>query len=35
MSGHYARNLKWTNEIWGLHALGNDYYITVSDDATL
>lgn len=35
MSGHFARNLKWTNEVWGLHALSNDLYLTVSDDASL
>jgi microtubule-associated protein-like 6 len=35
LSGHYARNAQWTNEIWGLTALSNSRYITVSDDGTL
>lgn len=35
MSGHYAKNLKWTNEIWGLYPLKNNMFLSVSDDATL
>jgi hypothetical protein len=34
MSGHYARNLQWTNEVWGLAHLSEGKFITVSDDAT-
>ena len=35
MTGHYARNLKWTNEVWGLYPLSNETFLTVSDDAIL
>jgi WD40 repeat protein/Ca2+-binding EF-hand superfamily protein len=35
MSGHYAKNLKWTNEIWGLTPLKDTRFLTVSDDGTL
>lgn len=35
MSGHFARNLKWTNEVWGLCALNNKQFLSVSDDGTL
>lgn len=35
MNGHYAKNLKWTNEIWGLFPLPENKYLTVSDDGTL
>lgn len=35
MSGHFARNGKWTNEVWGLSPIDEDRYLTVSDDGTL
>jgi WD40 repeat protein/Ca2+-binding EF-hand superfamily protein len=35
LSGHFARNAKWTNEVWGLSALSQNRYLTVSDDGTL
>ena len=35
MTGHYARNLKWTNEVWGLYPLNDEKFLTVSDDAVL
>lgn len=35
MSGHFARNLKWTNEVWGLSQMKNDTFLTVADDGTL
>jgi WD40 repeat protein/Ca2+-binding EF-hand superfamily protein len=35
MSGHFARNDKWTNEVWGLSTIDEDRYLTVSDDGTL
>ena len=35
MSGHYSPNVQWTNEVWGLAAIGSDRILTVSDDATL
>ena len=35
MTGHYAKNLKWTNEVWGLTFIDSDKYLTVSDDATI
>lgn len=35
MAGHFAKNNKWTNEIWGLYPLKDSRYLTVSDDGTL
>ncbi len=35
MNGHYAKNLKWTNEVWGLWPLQHNRFLTVSDDSTL
>lgn len=35
MTGHFARNLQWTNEVWGLAILSENKFVTVSDDATL
>jgi len=40
MTSHYARNLKWTNEVWGLTKLHKtdlktSNFLTVSDDGTL
>ena len=35
MSGHYSKNVKWTNEVWGLWPLLNNKFLTVSDDGTL
>jgi hypothetical protein len=35
MNGHWARNNKWTNEIWGLWNLSKGRFLSVSDDATL
>ena len=32
---HYAANSRWTNEIWGLSAVSDGNYLTVSDDRTL
>lgn len=34
MSGHYSPNSKWTNEVWGLSTLKDQFY-TCSDDATI
>ncbi len=35
LSGHYAKNKKWTNEVWGLAITQDDHCLTVSDDGTL
>ncbi len=35
MTGHFSRNLKWTNEVWGLATISDKKFATVSDDATL
>lgn len=36
MSGHYAANAKWTNEVWGLSLMQrDDEFVTCSDDATV
>lgn len=36
MSGHYAANAKWTNEVWGLAITpGEDKFVTCSDDSTV
>ena len=36
MSGHYAANAKWTNEVWGLSLMKvGDQFVTCSDDATV
>jgi WD40 repeat protein/Ca2+-binding EF-hand superfamily protein len=35
MTGHFARNAQWTNEVWGLFSLNEEIYVTCSDDGTL
>jgi WD40 repeat protein len=36
MTGHYAANAKWTNEVWGLSLMSdNDEFVTCSDDSTV
>ena len=34
MKNHYSPNNSWTNEVWGLHVVG-DLVFSCSDDATL
>ena len=36
VQGHYSKNLKWNNEVWGLTTIPNsDNFLSCSDDGTL